>query len=158
MTFETCRRWTESHSFTKHADKCADPARGHRMPAVSPLPIEGHENWFRRSPYSRVRKPCTAAFSAALTPHIVHEPWHRVDHPPRSYRCPVPTRTTRPTHLPCVDSSARNFASFRSARLHLSPLDSRSPESRVMRGARCLEASSASERRNIRQFSLLISG
>ena len=48
--------------------------RGHWMPAVSPLLIEGVENWFRRQPDSRVRTPHTAAVSAALTPHIVQEP------------------------------------------------------------------------------------
>ncbi len=114
---------------------CARTTRGHWMPAVSPLLIEGDENWFRRQPYSRVRKPHTAAVSAALTPHIVQEPCHRVDHPPRSHRRRVPTRTTLPTHLRSVDSSARSFASFRSVRLHPWPLDSRSPERWVMRGA-----------------------
>ena len=113
----------------------AQTTRGHWMPAVSPLLIEGDESWFRRQPYSRVRKPHTVAVSGALTPHIVQEPCHRVDHPPRSHRRRVPTRTTLPNHLRSVDSSARSFASFRSARLHPWPLDSRSPEGWVMRGA-----------------------
>ncbi len=78
---------------------CAQTKRGHWMPAVSPLFVEGYEDWFRRQPYSRVRKPRTATVSAALTPHIAHEQCHRVDHPPRSHRRHVPTRTTLPIHL-----------------------------------------------------------
>ena len=77
---------------------CAQTKRGHWMPAVSPLLVEGYEDWFRQ-PYSRVRKPRTATVSAALTPHIAHEQCHRVDHPPRSHRRHVPTRTTLPIHL-----------------------------------------------------------
>ena len=133
-TFVAGRRRTESHPFTKRANMCAEHA-GHWMPAVSPLLIDGGENWFRRQPYSRVRKPHIAAISAALTPHIVQEPCHRVDHPPRSHRRRVPTRTTLPTHLRSVDSSARSFASFRSVRHRPTPLDSRNPERWVMRGA-----------------------
>jgi len=121
--------------YSPHVRKCAQTARGHWMPAVSPHLIEGDENWFRRQPYSRVRKPHTAAVSAALTPHIVQEPCSRVDDPPRSHRRPVPTRTTLPTHLRSVDSSARSFTSFQPVRLHPWPLDSRSAEGWVMRGA-----------------------
>ena len=113
---------------------CTQTKRGHWMPAVSPLLAEGDEDWFRRQPYSRVHKPRTAIVSA-LTPHIAHEPCHRVDHPPGSHWRRVPTRTTLPTHLRSVDSSAWSFASFRSARLHPWPLDSRIPEGWVMRGA-----------------------
>ena len=121
--------------YSPHVRKCAQTTRGHWMPAVSPLLIEGDENWFRRQPYSRVRKPHTAAVSAALTPHIVQEPCSRVDDPPRSHRRRVPTRTTLPTHLRSVDSSARSFTSFQPVRLHPWPLDSRSAEGWVMRGA-----------------------
>jgi len=113
---------------------CTQTKRGHRMPAVSPLLVEGDEDWFRRQPYPRVRKPSRATVSA-LTPHIAHEPCHRVDHPPRSHRRRVPTRTMLPIHLRSVDSSAWIFASFRSARLHPWPQDSRIPEGWVMRGA-----------------------
>ena len=120
---------------SSHVRKCAQTTRGHSMPAVSPLLIEGDENWFRRQPYSRVRKPHTAAVSAALTPHIVQEPCSRVDDPPRSHRRRVPTRTTLPTHLRSVDSSARSFTSFQPVRFHPWPLDSRSAEGWVMRGA-----------------------
>ena len=113
---------------------CTQTKRGHRMSAVSPLPVEGDEDWFRRQPYSRVRKPRTATVSA-LTPHIAHEPCHRVDHSPRSQRRRVPTCTTLSIHLRSVDLSAWSFASFRSARLHPWPLDARTPGGWVMRGA-----------------------
>ena len=147
MTNGAGRRRTESHPFTKRANMCADNAR-HWMPAVSPLLVEGDENWFRRQPYSRVRKPHTAAVSSALTPHIVQESCHGVDHPPRSHRRRIPTRTTLPAHLRSANLSARSFASFRSARLHPWPLDSRSPEGWAILGAWWVEASSASERCN----------
>ena len=61
---------------------CAQTTREHWMPAVSALLREGDEKWFRRQPNSRIRKPRTAAVSAALTLHIVHDRFHRANHPP----------------------------------------------------------------------------
>ena len=129
------RRRTETHPFTKRANICADYARtldacGVATPYRKEMKIGSDGSRTRAcaghipQPFPRRLRP--TSFRSHATVSTIHREVIGVAYP---------TRMTLPTHLRSVDSSARSFASFRSARRHPWPLDSRSPEDWVMRGA-----------------------
>ena len=104
------RRRTESDSFTKRANMCADHARTLDACGVA-------------TPYRRKRKlaPTAAVLARAqatyrsgfprrLRPTSFRSHATVSDHPPRSHRRRASTRTTLPTHLRSVQSCAQCFA------------------------------------------------